>query len=69
MAVGLAIAPVTPRPDVLVDESGRLLAVRGLDGRLALSSKRVAKFDAGFWLHRDGSADSAPWDEDADALT
>ena len=59
MAVGLAIAPVTPRPDVLVDESGRL----------ALSSKRVAKFDAGFWLRRDGSADSAPWDEDADALT
>ena len=47
--------------------AGRLFAVRGPDGRLARSSKRVAKFDAGFWLRRDGSADSAPWDEDADS--
>ena len=69
MAVGLAIALAAPRPDVLVDESGRLFAVRGPDGRLALSSKRLAKFDAGVWLRRDGSTESAPWDEDADALT
>lgn len=68
MVIGLAIAFAAPRPEILVDESGRLFAVRGQDGRLALSSRRASKFDAGVWLRRDGNAEPYPWfEEDPDA--
>jgi competence protein ComEC len=68
MIIGLAIAAIEPRPVVLIDESGRLFAVRGPEGGLALSTRRRAKFDAGIWLRRDGTKEAAPWvDEGPDA--
>ncbi|MEX0758016.1 MAG: ComEC/Rec2 family competence protein, partial [Tistlia sp.] len=45
-------------PDLLVAEDGRLVAVRGPDGELALSSNRRARFVAEQWLRQ--SASSAP---------
>lgn len=49
---GLAsIGTLTP-PDVLVSGDGRLLAVRGADGGLLLSSARTESFVAEGWLRR-----------------
>jgi competence protein ComEC len=61
MAAGLLVAFDTRPPDLLVDESGRLFAVRGADGRLALSSRRVATFVGDNWLRRAGQDISPAW--------
>ena len=47
-------------PDILIDETGKLFAVRGAEG-LALSSQRLARFSGEHWLRRAGQAASAPW--------
>jgi competence protein ComEC len=63
IALGLASIALTARPDILIDESGRLMAVRLEDGRLSLSSKRVETFAARIWLERNGQGegDAAVW--------
>lgn len=52
---GVAISGTTQRPDVIVEEEGRVIAVRGADGALALSSSRSARFALERWLAADGS--------------
>jgi len=52
-------------PDLLVGDDGKLIAVRGTDGRLLLSSKRAGRFDAELWLRRDGQAERLDWDDAA----
>ena len=59
----ISIALVQP-PDVLVDDSGRLMAVRGADGALTLSSRRVARFKAAVWLRRAGETEAKQWPRD-----
>ncbi len=61
MAAGLLVAFDTRPPDLLVDESGRLLAVRDANGRLSLSSRRVATFVGDNWLRRAGQDISPAW--------
>ena len=61
IAAGVAIAVATRGPDLLVDDTGRLFAVRTGSGGLALSTQRTARFAAGVWLRRAGVADAAPW--------
>ena len=56
--VGLALAPMTTAPDVLVGASGSLVAVRGPDGRLAVLGGRRAHFELERWLEHD--ADPRP---------
>lgn len=51
---------VTP-PDVLVGESGRLMAVRGGDGALTVSTRRGARFDRETWLRRAGQDAAELW--------
>lgn len=52
---------VTP-PDIIIDDAGRLMAVRDIDGSLAVSSRRLGRFDAEIWLRRAGQEEaSAPW--------
>lgn len=53
IAIGLLIAPLGPRPDVLVSDDGMLVAARGPDGRLALLG-RADGFAAQNWLRADG---------------
>ncbi len=45
---------MTVRPDILVDENGRNIAVRNHNEKLALASSRRARFVTGKWLVRDG---------------
>jgi competence protein ComEC len=56
--VGLALAPMTTAPDVLIGAGGSLVAVRGPDGRLAVLGGRRARFELERWLEHD--ADPRP---------
>jgi competence protein ComEC len=61
IAAGLATIPFYRGPDILIDGSGRLMAVRSADGALALSSRRTAKFEGKIWLRRSGQQTAAAW--------
>jgi competence protein ComEC len=54
IALGVAMAPLMPRPDVLVGRGGELVAVRGPDGRLTALPARGVAFDLARWLEHDG---------------
>lgn len=49
----LALAPLGPRPDILVADDGRTVAVRGADGRLSLVGAKDNAFAAATWLLAD----------------
>lgn len=53
--MGFFCIPLTPRPDMLIAESGRLVAVRSDDGKLWLSTARAEKFMRREWIVREGS--------------
>ncbi len=61
IAAGLASVALSRPPDILVDGDAKLMAVRGEDGALALSSKRRARFRGEVWLRRAGQEEAAPW--------
>jgi len=56
MALGVAVAVLTPRPDVLVAADGATVAVRGDDGLLHFLRPARDKYTARDWLRRDGDA-------------
>lgn len=60
IAIGLAIAPFAPRPDLVVAREGRLVLVRGPDGQLSGLPARGATFEARRILENDG--DGRPLD-------
>jgi competence protein ComEC len=66
---GLAIAPLLPRPDLLVARNGALVAVRGADGLLSALPARQAKFELERWLEYDGDARAAEEVERAQGFT
>ena len=59
MAVGLASFLLARPPDLLVDDSGNLLAVRDEVGHLTFSTLKAGRFDREVWLRRAGQ-DSEP---------
>ncbi len=61
IAAGLATLAFVRPPDVLVNGTGSLMAVRTPSGGLALSSSRSQKFVAETWLRRAGLDRAAPW--------
>ncbi len=62
IAGGLASGAWVSPPDVIIDDGGRLMAVRDGDGSLAVSSRRLGRFDAEVWLRRAGQEEaSAVW--------
>lgn len=67
IALGLASIGLAGKPDILIDRTGKLMAVRMGDGRLSLSSRRVETFAARIWLERsgEGEADAAVWPKSA----
>lgn len=48
-------------PDLLVDGEAKIFARRGEDGRLWLSSNRLARFVGESWLRRSGQEEAGPW--------
>lgn len=56
MALGVALAVLTPRPDMLVAGDGTTVAVRGDDGLLHFLRPAKDKYAARDWLRRDGDA-------------
>ncbi len=54
IAMGIVLALLTSRPDMLVAPDGRTVAVRGGDGLLHFVTKPANRFIARAWLERDG---------------
>ena len=61
IAGGLLLAGLDRRPDILVDGDARVMAVRGEDGQLWLSTRRRGRFVTDMWLRRDGQAETPTW--------
>ncbi len=53
LVAGVLIAIMAPRPHLLVDREGELVALRNATGALTLSDARKASFSAELWLRRD----------------
>lgn len=54
IATGLALAPLTERPDMLIGRDGQLVALRDEDGRLQALPAPRTKFELDRWLKHDG---------------
>jgi competence protein ComEC len=54
LGVALLLAVGAPRPDVLIEAEGRVVAVRGTDGRLSILDARRSRIAAENWLAADG---------------
>jgi competence protein ComEC len=59
IALGMASVALVRAPDILVSGDGRLVAVRGADGLLRVSSARPARLTRETWLRRAGQSDPA----------
>ncbi len=59
IGAGLAAMATVEVPDLFIDGSGRLLAVRTADGGLLVSSKRVGRSTREAWLRRTGNEATA----------
>jgi competence protein ComEC len=62
-AAGILVSGNGPQPDVLIDRSGRSVALRGDDGRLALPPSTRASYSVDNWLLASGDV------RDADAAS
>ncbi len=59
IAGGIAVAPASRLPDLLIGRDGKLVAVREDDGRLAAVGPARDTFELSRWLEHDGDARSA----------
>ncbi len=60
VAVAMIQPFLTPTPDLLVDDSGRVVAVSDADGRLAIRPSRAGRFVREVWSERFGVS-ATPW--------
>jgi competence protein ComEC len=58
-AVGLCLALLTPRPDVLIERTGRNVAIRNGANELVVANPRRGRFAVEHWLIADGD-DASP---------
>jgi competence protein ComEC len=56
MFMGVVLLVLTPRPHILIDEQGKLVAIRGDDGQIYVTSKRKGKFQREMWLRSLGES-------------
>jgi len=54
ICAGIAVAPFAARPDVLVGQEGKLVAVRNSAGRLVVLAVPHSQFELKRWLENDG---------------
>lgn len=59
IAIGLALSPTLPRPDILIGRDGLVLAARGETGQLNAVATRSAQFELSRWLEHDGDGRTA----------
>ena len=64
---GIALAGLERRPDILVDGDARVMATRGEDGQLWISTRQRGRFVSDMWLRRDGRAETPTWPRDGKA--
>lgn len=67
IALGIATLLFARTPDILISADARLMAVRGADGGLWLSSGRRARFTADVWMRRAGQGDVRTFPGDGEA--
>lgn len=53
-ALAFYLAVTSPKPDVLIDQEGEAVAVRGSDGRLTILNAKQSRISAENWLAADG---------------
>jgi len=54
ITLGLMLAPMGQRPDILIGRGAALVAVRGPDGRLSALAGRGSSYELARWLEHDG---------------
>lgn len=59
IAVGIFSTSLGPRPDLLIEREGKTIAIRDMDGRLALLPGSHRNYSAQKWLEADGDAREA----------
>ncbi|MGH6874025.1 MAG: ComEC/Rec2 family competence protein, partial [Aestuariivirgaceae bacterium] len=65
-AVGLVLAPLAPRPDILIERTARNVAIRNAAGELVVAHPRRSRFAVERWLIADGD-DASPMESAARA--
>ncbi len=58
---GMVLAGLERRPDILVDGDAKVMATRGEDGQLWISTRQRGRFVSDMWLRRDGQAETPTW--------
>lgn len=61
VAVGIIMALFTGRPDILIDNSGRLIGVRDANNALSLSGLRAGRMARRRWAQRFGQEKAEKW--------
>jgi len=67
VAIGIIMALFTSRPDILIDNSGRLIGVRNADNTLSLSGLRAGRMARRRWAQRFGQEKAEKWTYDGTA--
>lgn len=58
---GVILTITNSPPDIIVSQTGKLIAVRAADGSLHIANMRSNRFTAEIWLDRNGSDEALPW--------
>lgn len=58
---GIILTMTNKPPDIIVSQTGKLIAVRAADGSLHIANMRSNRFAAEIWLDRNGSDEASPW--------
>lgn len=61
IGAGLLFLPLTPRPDLRINDDGKVVGVRQADGGLSVSTRRAGRFDSDEWAQRDGVDPPRTW--------
>jgi len=62
--IGMASLLTVQTPDLLIDAKAKLVAIKGTDGQLSLSTSRASAFTRDMWLRRAAQASAKAWPDD-----
>lgn len=54
IALAILLMLIAPKPDIIIDEKGKLFAVRDTEGALMVSSKQRGRYARNMWLKQNG---------------